>query len=298
MREQQARIIEELGVRPEIDPAAEVYARVQFLIDYLRATGAGGFVLGISGGQDSSLAGRLCQLAVERIATEGSNSKRSAPEPSAPPRSPAEHSTSDETAAGFIAVRLPYALQHDAADAQLALDFIRPTRTVDFNIQAGVDGFLAEYERALGEPMTDFTKGNVKARARMIAQYAIAGQNGLLVVGTDHAAEAVTGYFTKFGDGASDLVPLAGLTKRQGSRMLQTLGAPERLYLKPPTADLLDQIPGQTDEASLGLSYAEIDDYLEGREVADAAAETLESLYFNSRHKRRMPPSPADTWWR
>ena len=64
------------------------------------------------------------------------------------------------------------------------------------------------------------------------------------------------------------------------------------------TADLLDQLPGQTDEASLGLSYAEIDDYLEGHEIAEAAAQTLERHYFNSRHKRRMPPSPADTWWR
>lgn len=273
----QARIIHELGVAPEIDPATEVAARVQFLVDYLRTTGATGLVLGISGGQDSSLAGRLCQLAVERRT---------------------EDHAGDGTPAEFVAVRLPHGVQHDEADAQLALDFIRPQRVVTFNIRAAVDGFTAEYNEALGEPLADFNKGNVKARARMIAQYAIAGQRGLLVVGTDHAAEAVTGYFTKFGDGAADLVPLAGLTKRQGRSLLEELGAPERLYLKPPTADLLDELPGQTDESSLGLSYAEIDDYLEGRAVTDAVADAIESKYVTSRHKRRVPASPTDTWWR
>src|SRR5690606_34047939 len=112
---------------------------------------------------------------------------------------------------------------------------------------------------ALAEPLRDFTKGNVKARARMIAQYAIAGQHGHLVVGTDHAAEAVTGFFTKFGDGGADVLPLSGLTKRQGKQLLEALGAPERLYLKLPTADLLDERPGQTDETDLGISYAQID---------------------------------------
>ncbi len=329
----QERIIRELGARPEINPAAEVDARVQFLVDYVKVTGARGLVLGISGGQDSTLAGRLCQLAVERIAGGPSAAEVRAADPSvddvraadvgAAGSSIDEGSTDGGSAGGgsagggsaggsgagggsdagldrveFIAVRLPYAVQHDEDDAQLALDFIRPQRVVNFNIQAAVDGFATEYGEVLGEPLADFTKGNVKARARMMAQYAIAGQRGLLVVGSDHAAEAVTGFFTKFGDGASDLVPLAGLTKRQGRQMLEALDAPERLYLKPPTADLLDDLPGQTDEASLGLSYAEIDDYLEGREVSDAVARAIESRYVASRHKRRMPASPADTWWR
>src|SRR5690606_34466988 len=105
-------------------------------------------------------------------------------------------------------------------------------------------------------------------RVRMIAQYAIAGQRSLLVVGTDHAAEAVTGFFTKYGDGGADVLPLSGLTKRQGRALLQHLGAPERLYTKPPTADLLDDKPGQTDEDELGMSYEQIDDYLEGKDVA------------------------------
>ncbi|MBX4298572.1 NAD(+) synthase, partial [Mycobacterium tuberculosis] len=90
------------------------------------------------------------------------------------------------------------------------------------------------------DKLSDFNKGNVKARTRMITQYAIAGQEGLLVIGTDHAAEAVTGFFTKYGDGGAGRLPLAGLSKRQGRSLLKELGADERLYLKVPTADLLD----------------------------------------------------------
>jgi NAD+ synthase len=273
MRPAQARIIADLHVQPTVDPAAEVERRVGFLVDYLTITGASGFVLGISGGQDSSLAGRLCQLAVERLAASG-------------------------VEASFIAVRLPYAVQADEEDAQLALSFIRPTRSIVFDIKRAVDGVAAEYADAVGEPLSDFTKGNVKARSRMIAQYAVAGQNRMLVVGTDHAAEAITGFFTKFGDGGADILPLSGLSKRQGRALLEHLGAPERLYLKAPTADLLDENPGQTDEANLGLSYTDIDDYLEGHEVSDAVADALEARYLATEHKRAAPVTPFDGWWR
>ena len=273
MRPIQQQIIGELNVAASIDPRTEVDARVGFLVDYARNSHAKGFVLGISGGQDSSLAGRLCQLAVERLVADGI---------------PAE----------FLAVRLPYATQRDEDDARLALQFIRPQRTITFNIQHAVDSFEAEYTVAVGDEMTDFTKGNVKARARMIAQYALAGQRELLVVGTDHAAEAVTGFYTKFGDGGADLVPLAGLTKRQGRAMLQLLGAPERLFTKVPTADLLDDSPGQTDEANLGLSYQHIDDYLEGKPVPVDVAEAIEARFLATRHKRTGPVTAFDRWWR
>ena len=110
-----------------------------------------------------------------------------------------------------------------------------------------------------GAALGDYHKGNVKARMRMIAQYAIGGQEGLLVIGTDHAAEAVTGFYTKYGDGGSRfLLPLSGLTKRQGKALLMELGADERLYLKVPTADLLDEKPGQADETELGICYDEL----------------------------------------
>jgi NAD+ synthase len=273
MRALQAQIIAELDVHPTIDPRAEVSRRVGFLIDYLRATSAKGLVLGISGGQDSSLAGRLCQLAVEKMAAEG-------------------------TPATFIAVRLPYAVQHDEDDAQLALDFIRPERVITFNVRSAVDAIEDEYADEAGKQLTDFHKGNVKARTRMIAQYAIAGEEGCLVVGTDHAAEAVTGFYTKFGDGGADLLPLSGLSKRQGREILMHLDAPERLHQKPPTADLLDRKPGQTDEADLGLEYEDIDDYLEGEAVPDDIAAAIEARFLATRHKRTTPVTPVDTWWR
>jgi NAD+ synthase len=272
MREDQSLIIRDLAVAATIDPAGEIERRVAFLCDYLRASGAAGFVLGISGGQDSSLAGRLCQLAVERLAEAGVDAQ-------------------------FVAVRLPYAVQADEVDAQLALEFIRPTRLVTFDIKRGVDGVAAEYADATGRPITDFTKGNTKARLRMVAQYAIAGDSRLLVVGTDHAAEAVTGFFTKFGDGGADVLPLSGLTKSQGRALLEQLDAPSRLYLKPPTADLLDDNPGQTDENNLGLSYADIDAFLEGEDVGDVVADAIVARYRSTRHKRHLPVSPADTWW-
>jgi NAD+ synthase len=273
MRALQATIISELAVRPDIDPAVEVERRVAFLRDYLEKTGAAGFVLAISGGQDSTLAGRLCQLAVEGVRRDGG-------------------------AAELVTVRMPYKVQADEEDAQLALRFIDGAEGLTVNIRNGVDGTAQDVLEATGAPLSDFAKGNVKARTRMVAQYAIASERGLLVVGTDHAAEALTGFFTKYGDGGVDLVPLTGLSKRQGKALLAHLGAPARLYEKAPTADLLDETPGQTDEANLGLTYADIDVYLEGGDVDESIAELIEARYLATEHKRRVPASPFDEWWR
>ncbi|PFA24526.1 NAD(+) synthase [Bacillus cereus] len=269
----QEQIMKALHVQPVIDPKVEIRKRIDFLKDYLRKTGAKGFVLGISGGQDSTLAGRLAQLAVEEVRNEGSN-------------------------ATFIAVRLPYKVQKDEDDAQLALQFIKPDQSIAFDIAPAVDAFSNQYNELLGESLTDFNKGNVKARLRMVTQYAIGGQQGLLVIGTDHAAEAVTGFFTKFGDGGADLLPLTGLTKRQGKALLQELGAEERLYLKMPTADLLDEKPGQADETELGITYDQLDDYLEGKDVPADVAEKIEKRYTISEHKRHVPASMFDDWWK
>ena len=270
----QLGIINALGVEPFIDPAPEVDARVDFLARYLELTGARGYVLGISGGQDSTLAGRLAQLAVEKRRDAGAD-------------------------ATFIAVRLPHGVQADEDDAQLALEFIRPDETVTVDIQPATSAISGAVAEALGlARLGDFNKGNVKARLRMVAQYAIAGELGLLVVGTDHAAENVTGFFTKFGDGAADLVPLAGLNKRQGAQLLEHLGADKRLYEKVPTADLEDDRPALPDEEALGITYPHIDDYLEGKQVPDDAAQRLEHLWAVGQHKRHLPPGPADTWWR
>ena len=273
MRELQAQIISELGVKPQIDPATEVARRVDFLCDYFRAARARGFVLGISGGVDSTLAGKLAQLAVTRLRTEGEDAQ-------------------------FVAMRLPHGVQHDEDDAQAALAFIAPDRTITFDIAAAVRGFEEAYEPATGTELTDFTRGNTKARVRMTAQYAVGGDNNLLVLGTDHAAESVTGFFTKFGDGGADLLPLGGLNKRQNRQLLEHLRAPEPLISKAPTADLLDDNPGRTDEDELGLTYDDIDDYLEGQEITAEVAQQLETIFMRSRHKRTVPVTPADDWWR
>ncbi|MFA5606513.1 MAG: ammonia-dependent NAD(+) synthetase [Leucobacter sp.] len=274
MSDVQQDIRRALRVVAELEPAAEIERRVQFLVDYARATpGVRGFVLGISGGQDSSLAGRLAQLAVERLRAEGSEAE-------------------------FIAMRLPYRLQHDEDDAALALEFIAPDRVITVDIADSVEALTRTIVASADEPVSDFNKGNIKARVRMVAQYAVAGDRGLLVLGTDHAAEAITGFFTKFGDGAADVVPLAGLTKGQGAELLRALGAPERLWEKIPTADLLDGEPGQSDEASLGVAYGEIDAYLRGELVSETASATLERRYRGSEHKRRLPVAPDDSWWR
>jgi NAD+ synthase len=275
----QQRIIAELGVKPVIEPTVEIRQRIDFLTDYLSSTPAQGFVLGISGGQDSTLAGRLCQLAVERLRAGGRT-------------------------ATFLAVRLPYGVQADEHDAQIALDFISPDRSVSVNVQPSADSVAAEAARSLrgmlGDELRlrDFVRGNIKARERMVIQYAIAGQLNLLVVGTDHAAEAVTGFFTKYGDGGADITPLTGLTKRQGAALLQELGAPASSWQKVPTADLEDDRPALPDEVALGVSYQQIDDYLEGVDVAPGVATTIESLYRATRHKRALPVTPLDEWWR
>ena len=264
MKTRQQQIIAELGVSPVIDANQEIERRSNFLADYLANTGLKGFVLGISGGQDSLLAGLLAQKAAAQCRKEGFE-------------------------AVFHAVLLPYDTQADREDALLAVETINPDKVHDFNIKQGVDGLAKDFEAAEGHPISDFDKGNVKARMRMIAQYALAGEYKLLVIGTDHAAEAVTGFFTKYGDGGADVLPLSGLTKRQGKVLLRQLGAPEHFMSKQPTADLLDVNPGQTDESELGLTYEILDDYLEDKDVDKTISEKIEARYDATQHKRDLP---------
>jgi NAD+ synthase len=270
----QREIMQTLNVKSEINPKEEIRTRIDFLKNYLLKTKAKGYVLGISGGQDSTLAGRLVQLAVDELRQEGKD-------------------------ALFIAVRLPYGVQQDEADAVRAMNFIGADREYIFNIQGAVDAVQTEYNTVTNEePLLDYHKGNVKARMRMIAQYAFGGMEGLLVIGTDHAAEAVTGFYTKYGDGGADVLPLSGLSKRQGKALLKELGAEEELYLKVPTADLLDKKPGQADETELGITYDDIDDYLEGKPVSKEIAEKIEQRYQATEHKRQLPATMFDQWWK
>ena len=264
MRERQLQIITELNVETTIDPLHEFYKRSQFLADYLAGTALNGYVLGISGGQDSLLAGMMAQRAADICKAEGRQ-------------------------AAFHALLLPYGEQKDRDDALLAVETIEPDYVYDLNIKPAVDAFAESFTVATGEELSDFDKGNAKARERMLAHYALAGAKGLLVLGTDHAAEAITGFFTKFGDGGADILPLAGLTKRQGKEILKALQVPEVFTTKLPTADLLDNRPGQADETELGITYDILDDYLEGKDIDPATAEVIEKRYSTTQHKRDLP---------
>ncbi|ANY13258.1 NAD(+) synthase [Latilactobacillus curvatus] len=275
MRPLQAEIIAALKTQPTIDPKAEIRRSVDFLKDYLKKnTFLKTYVLGISGGQDSTLVGALAEQAVREMRAE----------------------TGDETYQ-FIAVRLPYGEQADESDAMAAIDFIQADQVRRVNIKASVDAMV----QALAETevtVSDFNKGNIKARVRMIAQYGIAGEMKGAVLGTDHSAESITGFYTKFGDGGADLVPIFRLDKRQGKAMLAELKAPKHLYEKIPTADLEEDRPALPDELALGVTYDQIDDYLEGREVAEEAATKIEKWYQKTAHKRHLPITVFDTFWR
>ncbi|MGE8107069.1 ammonia-dependent NAD(+) synthetase [Allorhizobium sp. NPDC080224] len=271
MGDEQADIIRTLGVPASFDAAFETERRITFLADYLRASAMRAYVLGISGGVDSLTAALLAQRAVERLRDHGHE-------------------------ATFIAVRLPYGVQADEADAQKALAVIRPDRTVTVNIKPAADAMLAEVRREVGDlfdqARLDFHHGNIKARERMIAQYALAGGARGLVIGTDHAAEALMGFFTKFGDGAADILPLSGLTKRRVRAVASHLGAPQELVYKVPTADLESDAPLRPDEDAYGVTYDEIDDFLEGKAIAEPSRERILATYRGSAHKRALPVTP------
>ncbi len=272
-----AQVIAQMQVQPQIDAQFEIRRRVDFIKQRLQASGLTTLVLGISGGVDSTTCGRLAQLAVDELNAQKAGYQ-------------------------FIAVRLPYGTQKDEAEAQLAVDFIRPTKALSVNIQQGADALHQATWSAMAakglasatEAQTDFAKGNVKARSRMVVQYHIAALTGGLVLGTDHSAENITGFYTKWGDGACDLAPLFGLSKRQVRLLARTLGAPELLVEKTPTADLECLAPQKADEAALGLTYEQIDDFLEGKTVPAEVSEKLIAIYQRTQHKREPIPTIYD----
>lgn len=270
----QAEIIAALKTQPTIDPAKEIRRSVDFMKAYLKKnTFLKSYVLGISGGQDSTLVGALAEKAMQEMRAE----------------------TGDESYQ-FIAVRLPYGEQADESDAMAAIEFMAADQVKRVNIKGSVDAMVQPLAET-GVIVSDFNKGNIKARVRMIAQYGVAGENSGAVLGTDHSAESITGFYTKFGDGGADLVPIFRLNKRQGKAMLAELGAPKHLYEKVPTADLEEDRPALPDELALGVTYDQIDDYLEGRQVSEEAATKIENWYKKTAHKRHLPITIYDTFW-
>lgn len=277
----QQAIINEMKVLPNIDVQFEIKRRIDFIKSTLTNSGLKTLVLGISGGVDSSTCGRLAQLAVTELNKELENNAHQYQ---------------------FIAVRLPYGTQTDEDDAQQALNFIQPSHCLTTNVLDGVNSIHQEVISALSNAkllsatknQIDFSKGNVKARTRMVSQYHIAGILGGLVLGTDHSAENITGFFTKWGDGACDLAPLFGLSKRQVRMLAKHLGAPNILVEKAPTADLEDLEPGKTDEDALGISYDQLDDFLEGKDVSSQISDHILNIYKKTQHKRAPIPTIYD----
>ena len=263
-------IIDEMRVLPSIDPESEITRRVNFIKQQINTSGCKSLVLGISGGVDSFTCGRLAQLAAQQLRHETGNNDYQ-----------------------FYAVRLPYGTQKDEQDAQISLDAIAADNVLTVNIQAATDAVnqqvcdtLQQAKESLTKEAIDFAKGNVKARVRMTSQYQIAGLVNGLVLGTDHSAENITGFYTKHGDGACDLAPLFGLSKRQVRLLAKTMGAPDSITYKTPTADLECLSPQKEDEAVLGLSYDVIDDFLEGKEISTENEKRLIEIYTKTQHKR------------
>jgi NAD+ synthase len=263
-------IIDEMRVLPSIDPESEINRRVNFIKQQISTSGCKSLVLGISGGVDSFTCGRLAQLAAQQLRHETGNNDYQ-----------------------FYAVRLPYGTQKDEQDAQISLDAIAADNVLTVNIQAATDAVnqqvcdtLEQAKESLTKEAIDFAKGNVKARVRMTSQYQIAGLVNGLVLGTDHSAENITGFYTKHGDGACDLAPLFGLSKRQVRLLAKTMGAPDSITYKTPTADLECLSPQKEDEAVLGLSYDVIDDFLEGKEISADNEQRLIEIYTKTQHKR------------
>ncbi|MFK7605310.1 MULTISPECIES: ammonia-dependent NAD(+) synthetase [unclassified Pseudomonas] len=275
MQAVQRQIAEDLKVQPPFKNQdaleAEVARRITFIQCCLVNSGLKTLVLGISGGVDSLTAGLMAQKAVKQLREQ-----------------------SGDQAYRFIAVRLPYGVQQDEADATACVNYINPDERQTVNIGPAVKALAAEVTAFEGKsPATvDFVLGNTKARMRMVAQYTIAGATGGLVIGTDHAAEAVMGFFTKFGDGSCDLAPLSGLVKNQVRAIARFFEAPEYLVEKIPTADLEDLAPGKPDEASHGVTYAEIDAFLHGEPVSEEAFNIICKTYEKTQHKREMPFAP------
>ena len=270
MSEQQA-IIDALGVAIAFDAELETRRRIDFLSTYLRASGLHSYVLGISGGVDSLTAALLAQRAVQSLRTAGYDAR-------------------------FIAVRLPYGVQADENDAQLAVEAIGADHVRRVDIKPAADAILASIKASTIDisdaGREDFILGNIKARQRMVAQFAIAGAERGLVIGTDHAAEALMGFFTKFGDGAADILPLSGLNKRRVRAIAAHLGAPPELVSKVPTADLESLVPLRPDEDAYGVTYNQIDDFLEGKAIDETAVARILQVHAATAHKRALPVAP------
>ncbi len=237
----------------------------EYIARYVRNSGMEGIVLGISGGVDSFLVGALCAQAMR-----------------------------DAQRKLYLLI-LPNGDQADFDDAQDSITRIQeifPEAATDtVNIQGAYNGAIADLLAARGFTDDVYTLGNLQPRIRMMHQYALAKR--MLVAGTDHATESITGFFTKYGDGGTDFNPIQELIKDDIYDMAAYYGAPKEVLKKPAAAGL-----GITkdDESELGIKYADICAYLRGNVINPAVREKLERMYDITRHKRAVPASMKDEY--
>lgn len=217
-----------------------------------------GYVLGVSGGVDSSLVSVLIKKAVGKE--------------------------------NMMALLLP--IDSNAKDVDDGIQLCK-SMDIPYHVIDTTDTyrtFKNNIESISGE-LDLSTLGNLKARMRMSILYAYAQKHGYLVVGTDNADERYTGYFTKYGDGAADILPIAHLLKNEVVQASKILGIPTNLAERVPTASLYE---GQTDENEMGVTYKDLDDYLLGKSVSDSAKARIERLHSTSEHKRIPIPTPNE----
>lgn len=240
-----------------------VEEQIQLTVEWLRSvvknSGTKGILVGLSGGIDSSVVAHLIQ--------------RAFPENSLGVILPCKSSDKDAVDGRLSA---------EAANLKyIQIDLTETHETLLGQINEEMKNFETENHR--------LTDANLRARLRMSTLYGIANNLNYLVSGTDNAAEILTGYFTKYGDGGVDLLPLANLTKREVYEWGRVLGVPKSVLDRAPSAGLWD---GQTDEDEMGTTYNLIDDYLEGKTIPEKDRLIIERLNKRSEHKRVMPPSP------
>jgi len=231
---------------------------ISWIRDKVSAAGCKGIVVGMSGGIDSSVVAVLCQRAFPQ---------------------------------NILGVLLPcYSSQEDAEHAQIVANkFSIPTKIVvlDAVFDALIKLLPSDRVESTGSRLA---KANLKVRLRMLTLYYFANQLKYMVAGSSNRSELSVGYFTKYGDGGVDIMPLGNLVKGQVRELASFLGIPQPIIDKPPSGGLWQ---GQTDEGELGLSYEELDRYLVTGEASNKLREKIESMIAASNHKR-LPPPIAD----